>query len=207
VLRDSPGQVHYAKALTSLLTPWQPNNIAFEMALPLPKQHVNAYRRIWEQVGLTPNNRVILIWLGGRYDKRWQIDFWNLVITTITTEFGDSVVPVIGVGPGERELAADFQNTSGKKTAIFDGPIEEIWSFLDRCTAVISGDTGPMHLAVALGIPTLALFKVDNVCEYGHDDGKWHRAIFLNDENPTNRILEFLKAIPEGECPRSIVSY
>jgi ADP-heptose:LPS heptosyltransferase len=207
VLRDSPGQVHYAKALISLLVQWQRNNPTFEMALPLPVVHRNAYKRVWERSRLEPDARVILIWLGGRHDKRWQIEFWGSVATIIATHFGDPLTPVIGVGPSERELATEFAKIPGSRTAIFDGPVEELWSFLDRCVAVISGDTGPMHLAVALGIPTLAFFKVDNVWEYGHNDGKWHRAIFLDDQDPANHILEFLKAIPEGTCPRSIISY
>jgi ADP-heptose:LPS heptosyltransferase len=187
VLCDFPGQVHYAKALTTMLAPWQSDHRAFEMSLPVPEVHQSVYRRVWERSELETDARVILIWLGGRYSKRWQIDFWDSAATTIATHFGNSLIPVIGSGPGERELAAEFAKIPGSRTAVFDGPVEELWSFLDRCVAMISGDTG--------------------VWEYGHDDGKWHRAILLNDQDPINRILEFLKAIPEGTCPRSIISY
>ena len=89
----------------------------------------------------------------------------------------------------------------------FDGPIQELWSFLNRCSVVISGDTGPLHLAAALGVPTLALFRVDNIWEYGHDDGKFHRALLVADNDPMPDVIDFLKTLPEDLCLKSTMYY
>jgi len=207
VLCCVPGRLHYAKAMAELIAPWRSDPAELEMSLPLPDSHRDAHRRVWERAGLEDDARVVLIWAGGRHDKRWESGFWIRTAQTITSAFSDHLTPVIGMGPGEVRLVAEFAAPPNVRTAIFDGPVEELWAFLDHCHAVISGDTGPMHLAVGLGVPTFTMFQVDNVWEYGHDDGNWHRAMLVRDADPIPAVVDFLKTLPEGTCPRSTISY
>jgi len=207
VLCPASRRLHYARAMTALLAPWRRDSAELEMSLPLPDRHRNAHLRVWGRSNLDSDARVVLIWAGGRHDKQWNSGFWREIARAIASTFSNALIPVIGLGPGEVGLAAKFVGFTALKTAVFDGPVEELWAFLDHCHAVVSGDTGPMHLAVALGVPTLALFRVDNVWEYGHDDGKWHRAMLVRDLDPIPSVVEFLKAIPKDTCPRSTISY
>ena len=207
VLLKAPDHCHYATTLKSLIAPWNTTEQTFPMSLPLPIAHEHTWQRLWEKAGLDEKSRVVLIWSGGRYEKRWQTDFLISIATRITQEFGALWVPVIGIGPGEQDIEMTSRQTSDYKVIEFNGPIEELWAFMNRCHAVISGDTGPMHLAVALGIPTLALFRVDNAWEYGHDDGKYHRAITVTNNDPSSTIIDFLKKLPENSCPKSTIYY
>jgi hypothetical protein len=43
----------------------------------------------------------------------------------------------------------------------------ETAALLQRCRLLISGDTGPLHMAVALGIPVVGLFGPTNPSKYG----------------------------------------
>jgi ADP-heptose:LPS heptosyltransferase len=203
----APNRCHYATTLKSLLVPWIETQESFPMTLALPEKHQDAYRRLWENAGLDEKSKVVLIWSGGRYDKRWQFDILTSMASLITQEFDALWTPVIGIGPGEYNIELTSSQIKDYKVIKFDGPIEELWSFINQCQAMISGDTGPMHLAVAMGIPTLALFRVDNVWEYGHDNGKYHRAIAIKKEEFSSTVLDYLKTLPEDTCPKSTIYY
>lgn len=204
---EPPERMHYAKTLKAMISPWNSNQAAHPLSLPVPDIHKDAWKRLWERAELEGNAKVVLIWSGGRYGKRWQVDVFGAIASSILNAFDSLYTPVIGLGPGERELESAFSNLPNIKTIRFDGPVEELWAFMDRCWAVISGDTGPMHLATALGVPTFALFRVNNVWEYGHDDDEYHRAIYDTDNDLGKKIIDFLNTFPETTCPRSTMYY
>lgn len=46
-------------------------------------------------------------------------------------------------------------------------PLPLLPALVERCTLMVSGDTGPMHLAVAVGTPVVALFAVSTATRSG----------------------------------------
>jgi len=76
---------------------------------------------------------------------------------------------IITGGAQDRPLAARIADQSGAAPFIAAGelPVRASAALLDRCAAVITGDTGPMHLAAAVGTPIVALF--------GRSDPSWTR--------------------------------
>jgi heptosyltransferase-1 len=69
-------------------------------------------------------------------------------------------VPVVVVwGPGERELAESVVAGAGPPVTLAPPTsLLELAALLARCAAVVGGDTGPVHLAASLGVPTVAVF-------------------------------------------------
>src|SRR6202035_1192753 len=66
---------------------------------------------------------------------------------------------LINYGPGEEDLASKVRATSGDvDPVLFNGELGPLMSFLRDAVCVVGGDTGPLHLAVALGTPVVALF-------------------------------------------------
>ena len=59
-------------------------------------------------------------------------------------------------------------------------PLRLFAALVERCDLFISCDTGPMHLAVALDVSTVAIFLVDNYRRYG-PLGRMHRIVFDGD--------------------------
>lgn len=59
--------------------------------------------------------------------------------------------------PGERAVAARIAAATGAAMAP-DTSIPQLAGLLDRAGVLISGDTGPLHLARALGTPAVGLF-------------------------------------------------
>lgn len=59
-------------------------------------------------------------------------------------------------GPGERDLAAAIATAAGVRLGP-PTPLDALPQHLRRARGVIGGDTGPAHLAAALGVPTVML--------------------------------------------------
>ena len=53
------------------------------------------------------------------------------------------------------------------------GTLPELVALLSRATVVIGGDTGPVHIAAAVGTPTVSLFRVTDNARNG-PRGKRH---------------------------------
>ena len=63
-------------------------------------------------------------------------------------------------GKGEEELGMEIANQMRTPPIILSGKtsIQELMSILTRCAVLVTNDTGPMHIAQALGVPVVAIF-------------------------------------------------
>ncbi|TPW11392.1 MAG: heptosyltransferase I [bacterium] len=68
-------------------------------------------------------------------------------------------------GPGEEELVRHLQ--SRVAVIVPRLPIRPFAAALTQLRLMIAGDTGPMHVAAAVGTPTLALFLTANHLVFG----------------------------------------
>ena len=96
--------------------------------------------------------------------KRWYPKEFADVASTLSSEYD---IIIFG-DPGEKDIAADiekyliakgiknFQNLAGKTT------IKELIIQISNLDLFLTGDSGPMHLAAALKIPTVAIFGPTN---------------------------------------------
>lgn len=63
-------------------------------------------------------------------------------------------------GPADRDLCAEVARPLGSSAINLAGrtTLPQLMAVLTRCALVLTNDTGPMHLAAALGTPVVALF-------------------------------------------------
>jgi ADP-heptose:LPS heptosyltransferase len=92
------------------------------------------------------------------YLKRWKPERYAELIRWITEEVGARAV-MLG-GPEERVLAEEIATAAGVPIVDFCGKagIRELPWLLQMCTALVTNDTGVMHMAAAVGTPVVALF-------------------------------------------------
>jgi heptosyltransferase-2 len=90
--------------------------------------------------------------------KRWYPDRFAGVADVLSAEWGAKVV-IVGSGAeaplaGEIEAAARTPpvNLAGKTT------VRELMALLSLSTLLVTNDSGPMHIAAALGVPLVAIF-------------------------------------------------
>jgi heptosyltransferase-1 len=94
---------------------------------------------------------------GGWRSKCWPADRFGALCERIDREIG--VPCIVNYGPGEKELADAVQSKCGQgKSIAYDGELGPLMALLKTADCVVGGDTGPLHLAVGLGTPVVALF-------------------------------------------------
>ena len=107
------------------------------------------------QAGL--DRYVVLSPGGGWRAKCWPADRFAALCQRIHSEL--ALPCVINYGPGEESLAEEVCQASGDaKPIVYDGELGPLMALLRGAQCVVGGDTGPLHLAVALGARAVALF-------------------------------------------------
>ena len=71
------------------------------------------------------------------------------------------VRPIVDVLPRERRILAPFLAQAGDAVTVLSGPsdFERYKALLARLAVLVSPNTGPMHIAAAVGTPVVALFS------------------------------------------------
>mgnify|MGYP000064831451 CR=1 FL=1 len=94
----------------------------------------------------------------GRY-KQWPPERWAEVARGLGAELGLRVVLTRGPSQAEAESAEAMARAAGPSAIV--APLlslRELGELFRRCRVFLSVDTGPMHLASAVGAPVVALF-------------------------------------------------
>ncbi len=87
--------------------------------------------------------------------KRWPAERYGQVACGLASL---ELRTILNYGPGEQELAQAAQAASGGTAESMNCTITELIALTRRARLFIGGDTGPLHLAAALGIPVVAIF-------------------------------------------------
>jgi heptosyltransferase I len=87
--------------------------------------------------------------------KRWPAERYGLVARALAA---DGLRSIINYGPGEETLARDAEAASTGAAKATARSLTELIAITRRAKLFVGGDTGPMHLAAALGVPVVAIF-------------------------------------------------
>jgi heptosyltransferase-1 len=94
---------------------------------------------------------------GGWRSKCWPTDRFGALCRKIRVDLG--MPCIINYGPSEEALVAAVQAASGDARPVaYDGEMGPLMALLQGAQCIVGGDTGPLHLAAALGTPAVALF-------------------------------------------------
>ncbi len=92
---------------------------------------------------------------GGWGAKRWPAERYGEVARRLAE---DGLAVYINTGPGEHKLAREVKAASGGAAQSLPCTPGLLIALTRRAKLFIGGDSGPMHMAAALGIPVVALF-------------------------------------------------
>jgi lipopolysaccharide heptosyltransferase I len=107
--------------------------------------------------GLGVDRYVVLSPGGGWRSKCWPSERFGALCKMIRDALG--LRCIINYGPGEQSLAASVRDSSGDAAPFLNnGELGQLMALLRNALCIVGGDTGPLHLAVALGTPSVALF-------------------------------------------------
>jgi heptosyltransferase-2 len=157
-------QVHYYLELAKRISaPVENPSIAIKATIA-EKQSA---REVLKEAGVPERARYIVLNPGAAYGsaKRWSADRFAETAGILARDYGFRVV-IIG-SETERPIAEHIQSSGFRETcppAILNGKttLECLIGVLSECSLMITNDSGPMHIAAALGVPTVAVFGATN---------------------------------------------
>jgi len=96
--------------------------------------------------------------------RNWSVDSYTEVIDYAATRYGMRTVLTGGPSAMEKEFAeAIISNTKHPVVNLVGGTsLKQLAAVLERAAAVIAPDTGPLHIANAVGAPVIGLYATSN---------------------------------------------
>lgn len=138
-----------------------------------------AGRKAWASWGL--DDQSVALFLGARAEKRldasWFFDLGERLVRS-------GRKAVLTGGPAERKLLEGRAIPPGVFLAP-ELPLRAFAAAIANARAVLTADTGPMHLAVALGVPTVELFSHTEPWRFGYGHLAEHLVLETPHRHPT----------------------
>jgi lipopolysaccharide heptosyltransferase II len=106
------------------------------------------------------HSQLILLQPGARWDnKRWPVENFSELVRLIAQQFPGAHFAILGSGE-DRPLGKIISRDAPERRLNLCGEtsLPEMIEWVRLCDLMITNDTGPMHVAAALGKPLVALF-------------------------------------------------
>jgi lipopolysaccharide heptosyltransferase I len=129
--------------------------VSAQFALGISPENEAAVRAQLQRCGV--ERYVVLSPGGGWRSKCWPAERFGALCREIRESLG--LRCVVNYGPGEDDLGKAVRAASGDTDPLlYDGELGQLMAMLLGATCIVGGDTGPLHLAIALGTPAVALY-------------------------------------------------
>lgn len=108
--------------------------------------------------------------------NRWNADRFAALADALEARFSARTI-IVG-GPEDRELAESIASSAASKPIVMTGQttLLQLGAILKKCGVLVSGDTGPLHIAAAVNTRVVALFGAADPARTG-PRGPGHRVI------------------------------
>ena len=149
-------QDQYFEFLTALGVPHEP----VEWDLGPWRSERDSQRTFFERIERPAASIVVAT---SKPQKDWLPERWAEVADALWHDF--DLEPVLVGGRGARELAAEqviFERAHHKPVSALGSGLRNLVGILHGSTLALSPDTGPLHMAVALGKPVISLMGYTN---------------------------------------------
>ena len=150
---------HMADAmLDTMPLPDVPSRDARRLVVAVDDKSKAASDALLAAAGIPADGPVLAVNVGAtRPQKRWFAASFALALDGLA----DTPCVLIGSGAEDTALAADVLRLTQRArpvNLVGKTSVKTLAAVLQRCDLLLSADSGPMHLATAVGTPTLALF-------------------------------------------------
>jgi lipopolysaccharide heptosyltransferase II len=150
-------EVEYARSLAHFAGV---NTAPQRLELAVPPRTASVVQQRLESLGVAAGDRVVVVHAGAVNGsaKRWPPVYWAQFADRVTQETGARVV--LAGAASDEPLATEVRARSAAPILSLVGmtSITELIALIARADLVASGDSGPLHLAIALGRPLVAAY-------------------------------------------------
>jgi heptosyltransferase II len=157
VTRD-PERGHQLDDYTSLLAAMNAPRVVDEIpTMIIPQAMREKMRRLLRVAGVRFDRPLFGLHPGGLYGraKHWGDGRYGELANRLRTA-GYSVVLL--TSPGERAQAEAIAAADGIPVIGEEGDVLQLAAAISHCSVVVTNDSGPLHLATALAVPSVSIF-------------------------------------------------
>jgi ADP-heptose:LPS heptosyltransferase len=166
------------------------------------------------RLGLPPDARLLGLNIGcgtpGASNRRPSLPLLSKLIAHLQSTYGLQLVVGIGA-PFEHPIDEEFlqihRQNSDAPVIDLDGKValSELGGFIKSCSLFVSPDTGPYHMAVALRVPTLAVFNFYQYESEHHHP--WVRCVVAKNMDGLPKLIQAADELMQYQMAGSPVAH
>jgi ADP-heptose:LPS heptosyltransferase len=158
-------------------------------------------RELLGNIGLeTPSRPLIGIHpSAGRAIKQWEVEKLAALADRLVDATSATVLLTGGPSDGDLVEAVAGRTKGATHRLVTDAGVRTFAALVEQLDLFVTGDTGPMHIAHAVGAPNLAIFGPSDPVRYGPERDEGKRVVMRQPLycSPCNMIRK-----PPPECAR-----
>lgn len=138
------------------------SDIDVEFLLPEDSQAADTVSRLLDECDIQSGKYVVFVPCSTHRDKCWPVERFAALAEKISEQFK---LPIVSTGTSaEKGVIEKLRRSSGVPIENFAGRLnlKELVVLLKRARLVVSNDTGPGHIAAALGSPLVMIYGWSN---------------------------------------------
>ena len=189
---------HYFDLLHAVGIPAEDQKLELFLAEP---ERVDASQR-FDAAGVTQPGLKVGVFPGAGWKLReWMPDRFAAIGDRLVRHFNAEVL-IFG-GQKEAELVYRVANLMAARAVPFAGNLQvrELAACIEKCDLFLTNDTGPMHIAAAVGTPTVSLFGPGNHIRF-QPLGGLHQII--RHDVPCSPCKQFTDKCKDNICMKKI---
>ncbi len=132
--------------------------------------------------------------------KLWPLDHWQSLAIHLVKESAARLILTWGNDDELRAAEAICEACAGAAVIWPRGTLTELAALLSKADLVVGGDTGPIHISAALGVPTVSLYRATDGRRNGPRGDRHIRLQAAMDCSPCRQK----KCAKDAECGGSI---
>jgi heptosyltransferase-2 len=151
--------LYYQPLLEALGVPWEKGSERFD--LDLSAETLSETEEVFIRRGVDLERELIGISPGAAWgpSKRWPAEHFAAAVAALCPD--DNRQAVFFGSPADRELIDRITSSISTRAVSLAGAFDKLRHLIAavrRCRLLITNDSGPMHIAAALGVPLVAIF-------------------------------------------------
>jgi len=164
----------------------RPGKPTYEIGFPAAEAERQWAEDYMGNSGMDPSKIVGIAPVATYQSKSWPAESFAGLARIMVDELG--LCPVVIWGPGERDTAEYIVSRVNGAVMIPEVGIARLGALIGRLRLLVSLDSGPKHLAVIQGVPTVTLFGPTDPLVWNPSSGN-HRAVHRSlDCSPCHKL-------------------
>lgn len=161
-----PAEIHVIERYLSILRPLGIPHDGYDMTLAVSAAGRHFADNFLRRMNYNPNKKLIAI----SPRTTWPTKNWpSGHFAAAAARLHPHAQLLLCGGPGDRETAEEIVRSAGVPimNAVGQTSLQELAALLSCSDVLLTGDTGPLHMAIALGTPTVSIFGPTDPAVYG----------------------------------------